>query len=315
MKWNPDKSNSHKHDAKHQDNSTTHYKAYKYNGLKEEEDWNGVTAKIEEKSRRKRSVDDSFFVRSTSLLGQSTSRRSHTPTPTMRRNSSRSSGMLGSLKRSVSRKATTSPSPIQTPNRQSTTPIIFSNSTARKKPKHVEKVLECSLEELCFGAVKKITITKDVISDLGIIVQEEETLQIKVKPGWRNGTKITFEGKGDEKPGYLPADIVFSIEEKKHPLYKRVGDDLELEIEIPLLKALVGCTITLPLLSGDKMVFRIDDHVIYPGYEKIIYHQGMIKANDKHHRGDLRLKFNVRFPEVLGDNQRLEICSILQSCF
>ena len=139
-------------------------------------------------------------------------------------------------------------------------------------------------------------------------------MQIKVKPGWRNGTKITFEGKGDEKPGYLPADIVFSIEEK-NPLFKRVGDDLELEIEIPLLKALVGCTITLPLLSGDKMIFRIDDHVIYPGYEKIIYHHGMIKANDKQHRGELRLKFNVRFPEVLSDDKRLEICSILRSCF
>ncbi|KAL2904655.1 DnaJ-like protein subfamily B member 13 [Bienertia sinuspersici] len=246
------------------------------------------------------------------------------------------------LKRSTSRKIATSPSPrernhnkgsfskllsgnnLNTPNsngngngngiedmsrsttHRSTTPIIFSQSKTRRKPQqHVEKTLECSLEELCFGAIKKIKITRDVISDAGIIVQEEETLQINVKPGWRKGTTITFEGKGDEKPSYLPADIVFLIEEKRHPLFKRVGDDLELGVEIPLLKALVGCTITLPLLGGEKMVMKIDD-VIHPGYEKIIPNQGMPKYMEEAQRGrgHLRLKFIVNFPLNLSDDKR-----------
>jgi len=44
-----------------------------------------------------------------------------------------------------------------------------------------------------------------------------QILKIEVKSRWRKGTKITFEGVGDEKPGYLPADIVFLIDEKKTP--------------------------------------------------------------------------------------------------
>lgn len=63
---------------------------------------------------------------------------------------------------------------------------------------------------------------------------------------------VPFEGKGDEKPGYLPTDIIFVIEEKKHPLFRRKDDDLEIVVEIPLLKALTGCSLSVPLLGGGK---------------------------------------------------------------
>ncbi|XP_059435137.1 uncharacterized protein LOC132168078 [Corylus avellana] len=153
--------------------------------------------------------------------------------------------------------------------RRSTTPIIFSQSTARRKPPAVEKKLKCTLEELSEGCVKKIMITRDVITNNGIIIQEEEIVKIKVKPGWREGTKVTFEGKGDEKPGYLPADIIFSIDEKTHPLFRRKGDDLEIGIEIPLVKALTGCSVPVPLLGGEKMTLSFDD-IIYPGFRKLM---------------------------------------------
>lgn len=60
-------------------------------------------------------------------------------------------------------------------------------------------------------------------------------------------TAAKFEGKGDERPGTLPADIIFSVEEKIHPLFKRDGNDLELGVEVPLVQALTGCTIPIPL--------------------------------------------------------------------
>ncbi|KAL9241893.1 hypothetical protein vseg_015953 [Gypsophila vaccaria] len=199
-------------------------------------------------------------------------------------------------------------------SRRSTTPIIFSQTTPRKKPQAIEKKLECSLEELCFGAIKKIKINRDVLSDEGIIIQEEELLQINIKPGWKKGTTIIFEGKGDEKPGHMPADIVFIIDEKHHYMFKRVGDNLELGIEVPLLKALVGCTISVPILGGEETSLSIDE-VIYPGFEKIIPEQGMPKSKEHGQRGDLRLKFLVAFPKDLSDDKRLRICNILEDCF
>ncbi|KAF2319788.1 hypothetical protein GH714_018872 [Hevea brasiliensis] len=192
-----------------------------------------------------------------------------------------------------------------------TTPIVYSQSTARRKPPPIERKLECTLEELCHGCIKKIKITRNVITN-GIIEQEEEILMIKIKPGWKKGTKITFEGKGDERPGYHPADLILLIDEKRHPLFEREGDDLDYGLEIPLVQALTGCTISVPLLGGERMCLSFDD-VIYPGYEKVIRGQGM-PTKEEGKRGDLHIKFLVEFPLELTDEQRIEASSILQDC-
>lgn len=52
-------------------------------------------------------------------------------------------------------------------SRRCSTPIFFSQSAARVKPQPIEKKIECTLEELCLGCVKKIKITRDAISNSG----------------------------------------------------------------------------------------------------------------------------------------------------
>lgn len=52
-------------------------------------------------------------------------------------------------------------------SRRCSTPIFFSQSAARIKPPPIEKKIECTLEELCLGCVKKIKITRDAISNSG----------------------------------------------------------------------------------------------------------------------------------------------------
>ncbi|XP_074379059.1 uncharacterized protein LOC141720512 isoform X1 [Apium graveolens] len=205
------------------------------------------------------------------------------------------------------------PSLSRTGTRSNSTPIIYSHSTVRRKPQPIERKLKCTLEELLRGCEKKIKITRDVISGSGRIMQQEEILKIKVKPGWKKGTKITFEGKGDEKPGTLPADIIFIIDEKRHPVFKREGDDLELGVEVPLVEALTGCTISVPILGGENISMSFDE-ILYPGYEKIIPGRGMPKSKERGMRGNLRLKFLVEFPTDLSDEQRSQVLSVLNEC-
>ncbi|KAI4298989.1 hypothetical protein L6164_032490 [Bauhinia variegata] len=138
---------------------------------------------------------------------------------------------------------------------------------------------------------------------------------IEIRPGWRKGTKLTFEGKGDEKPGYLPADIVFLIDEKQHPLFKRDGDDLEMGVEIPLVNALTGCTIPVPIIGGETMTLSFEDTIICPGHEKVIRGQGMPSSKQDGRRGDLHIKFLINFPTELSDQQREEAVSFLQDCY
>ncbi|CAA0809957.1 HSP40/DnaJ peptide-binding protein [Striga hermonthica] len=194
-----------------------------------------------------------------------------------------------------------------------TGPILYSNSHGLVKPPANEQQLDCSLEELCFGCVKKIKITRDAITENGEVVQEDETFTIKVKPGWRRGTRITFEGKGDEVPGSDPADVVFTIAEKRHALFsKRDDDNLEFKLDIQLVEALTGCTFSVPLLGEQNRISVTVNDVISPGYEKIISGKGMPKHNEPTTRGDLIIVFSVKFPEELSDEQRAEAARILQ---
>ncbi|KDP38849.1 hypothetical protein JCGZ_05006 [Jatropha curcas] len=236
-------------------------------------------------------------------LSQSASRRRISPAPDTSRSKSTSRRCTPETKIS---------SPAKSPTLKGSAPIVYSQSTARRTPPPIEKKLECSLEELCRGCIKKVKITRSFLRN-GIIDQEEEVLKIRVQPGWKKGTKITFEGKGDEKPGYHPADIILVVEEKRHPLFEREGDDLELALKIPLVKALTGCSISVPLLGGEKMCLSFDD-IIYPGFEKVIRGQGM-PTTEEGKRGDLRIKFFVEFPIELSDEQRTQASSILQDCF
>lgn len=146
------------------------------------------------------------------------------------------------------------------------------------------------------------------------MVQEDEVLTIIVKPGWRIGTTITFPGMGNEIPGGQAADMKFIIAEKQHPVFKKEGDDLVLKMEISLVDSLAGCTLSIPLLDGQKLSLIMED-LIYPGSQKVIAGQGMPKSKEQGERGNLIVNFGVEFPKELTDEQRSDLFSILQdSC-
>ena len=143
---------------------------------------------------------------------------------------------------------------------------------------------------------------------------EEEELRVKVEAGWKSGTKISVKGTtNEETPGECKGDIILIITEKHHPLFKRIDDDLELEIEIPSVDSLTGCNINIPLLEKEQLCLEIKD-IIYPGYEKIIVGKGMPNLNNPNKRGDLKVKFLVGYPKTLSDEQRCEISRILSEC-
>ncbi|CAL9110235.1 unnamed protein product [Musa acuminata var. zebrina] len=67
--------------------------------------------------------------------------------------------------------------------------------TGGPRPPSVERKLGWTLEELCRGCKKEVKFTRDIVTNNGLIVCKEETQTIWIKPGWKKGTKITFEGK------------------------------------------------------------------------------------------------------------------------
>lgn len=55
-----------------------------------------------------------------------------------------------------------------------------------------------------------------------------------------HGQKIKLSEMGDEAPGMLPGDIIFVLQEKEHPVFKRKRSDLLLQKRITLVEALCG---------------------------------------------------------------------------
>lgn len=86
----------------------------------------------------------------------------------------------------------------------------------------IEYDLSVSLEKILTGCTKNMKITKKVLRH-GRFEREEKMLTIHVKPGWKEGTRITFPKEGDHSLNKIPADVVFIIKDKQHRFFKREG--------------------------------------------------------------------------------------------
>ncbi|GAB2223066.1 hypothetical protein Droror1_Dr00017202 [Drosera rotundifolia] len=172
-----------------------------------------------------------------------------------------------------------------------------------KKPPPVETRLLCTLEELDSGTVKKMRVSRTVVDGNGNDVPESEILLIEVKPGWKKGTKITFPGKGNEQPNQLPADLVFVIDEKEHAVYERDGNDLILRKRLTLAEAIGGTTVNTTTLDGRQLSILVTE-LIEPGYEVVVPKEGMPISKEPGNKGDLRIKFDVKFPRNTTHEQR-----------
>ncbi|XP_076914086.1 uncharacterized protein LOC143572960 isoform X2 [Bidens hawaiensis] len=184
-----------------------------------------------------------------------------------------------------------------------------SGSSVKKAPA-VENVLACSLVDLYKGAKKKIKISRTVLDSSGKIRNVEEILTIEIKPGWKKGTKITFPEKGNQEPGVIAADIIFVVDEKPHDVFTRDGNDLVMNQEISLLEALTGKTVELTTLDGRNLAIPVME-MVKPGDELTVANEGMPISKDPRKKGNLRIKFDVRYPSRLSAVQKSDLRRVL----
>nr|XP_043611087.1 dnaJ homolog subfamily B member 13-like [Erigeron canadensis] len=187
-----------------------------------------------------------------------------------------------------------------------------SASMPPRKAAAIERTLPCSLEDLYKGTTKKMKISRDATDATGRATTVEEILTIEIKPGWKKGTKITFPEKGNEQRGVIPSDLVFIIDEKPHAVFKRDGNDLVATQKISLAEALTGYTAQLTTLDGRNLTIPVTS-VISPTYEEVVKGEGMPIPKEPTKKGNLRVKFNIKFPTRLTSEQKTGIKRLLTS--
>jgi DnaJ-class molecular chaperone len=177
-------------------------------------------------------------------------------------------------------------------------------SKRKDPPIHVD--VSCSLEELYSGKVKKMRIERRRLQN-GRLVSQAKILEIPVKAGWKAGTKVTYEKEGDEnvQGSVEPADVVFTIREKKHSEFKRQGNDLVYTKKLTLKEALLGPQFMVKTLQGRSVAVDCSRETVTTSTEKVIHGCGMPISNKPGQFGALRVKFDISFPACpLNDRSR-----------
>lgn len=66
------------------------------------------------------------------------------------------------------------------------------------------------------------------------VTMESKTLTLEVVKGMANNEKIVYERQGEQVPDMLQGDIIVSLKQTPHSVFKRVADNLYMNLDITL---------------------------------------------------------------------------------
>jgi molecular chaperone DnaJ len=105
----------------------------------------------------------------------------------------------------------------------------------------------------CHGTGKNLT-TCPVCHGEGTI-ERTEPLEVRIKPGTRDGQRIRIAGKGNAGFQAGPAgDLYVIIRAGTHPIFRREGDDIYLTVPVTASEAALGAKIEVPTIDGRAML-------------------------------------------------------------
>merc|ERR1712150_310574 len=135
-------------------------------------------------------------------------------------------------------------------------------------------------------------------------------LDVQIEEGAPDGERITFQGKSEQRPGKFPGDVHVVLKQEKHDFFTRHGNDLSISQDISLREALVGFKRTIVHLDNSEVLLSAGG-VTRPFQTRVIKDEGMPVHNFPSESGNLRVTYNVQFPNGLTDAQKDVIRSTL----
>jgi len=134
----------------------------------------------------------------------------------------------------------------------------------------------------------------------GTTVRKKQ-IKVKIPPGVDTGAtmRVTGEGEAGELGG-PSGDLYVFIDVKQHEIFKRLGDDLYVEMPVSFVQACLGTTIKVPTLDEDQEL-RIKPGT-QPGDIYTIKDQGIrhLRGGSK---GSLKVGIIVEIPKKLTREQ------------
>jgi len=118
------------------------------------------------------------------------------------------------------------------------------------------RVLHIQTEEpcaTCGGSGKLVGAVCHVCQGSGLIMRPRR-LEVKIPPGVGDGSRVRVAGEGRAGRGGSRGDLYLVISVRPHERFSRRGDDLQTEVEVPLVDAVLGGEVAVPTLKGKAML-------------------------------------------------------------
>jgi len=134
-------------------------------------------------------------------------------------------------------------------------------------------------------------------------VRTVKRLRVNIPAGVRDGSRIRLAGKGE--PGLRggpPGDLYLITKVTPSPVFKRKGDNLEVEVPLSIPEALLGAEVQVPTLTGTKTL-RVRPGTAH-GTVQRLRGEGPTKLGSsppKH--GDIHYRFVIEVPRDLNKEQ------------
>jgi DnaJ-class molecular chaperone len=171
--------------------------------------------------------------------------------------------------------------------------------SAPEAGRDVTAEVEVTLEEAYQGATRRFSL------DGG---QKASSFDVRIPAGVKDGSKVRVTGKGEQGPGGA-GDLFLEVRIKPHPLYRREGDDLHVEVPVTFAEAALGAEIEVPTLSGRARI-KVPPGS-QTGRQMRLKGKGMPQLKGGEH-GDLFAKLVVVVPKELKPRE-LELVKELQT--
>ena len=129
-------------------------------------------------------------------------------------------------------------------------------------------------------------------------------LRVNIPAGVRDGSRIRLAGKGEPGPptqrGAEPGDLYVITRVNESSVFKRVGDNLEVEVPLTIPEAVRGAVIEVPTLTGSKRL-RVPRGTKH-GTVQRLRGEGPQRLGGKG-RGDIHYRFVIDVPSSLSPEQ------------
>ncbi len=135
------------------------------------------------------------------------------------------------------------------------------------------------------------------------VVSRSESVDFRIKAGTRDGQRIRLQGKGNAGlNGGAAGDLFLIVRTGTHPVFTRVGDDIQLTVPVTIAEASLGAKVDVPTIDG-RAQLKIPPGT-QSGQKLRMRERGVENAGRPEQRGDQIVTVEVVVPHLNDERSR-----------